>query len=194
MPAIVTSAVIAAERGGDAAAPAADVVVVHRLATARCRCWRRSAAPASRRGTRGTTRPRSDRRRTAPRRPGGRGRSAAAELELGAVAHLPDPARDRHAARAARRRARRRSSRRRASCGSASIARICSVAQRDLLGGGLRADARSPPRAARARGYADGPLEHAHAAHRAADDRVPPVDAERVGERGLDRRPGRGSS
>ena len=42
-------------------------------ATARCRCWRRSGARASRRGTRGTTRPCTGRPRTDARRSGGRG-------------------------------------------------------------------------------------------------------------------------
>ena len=66
------------------------------------------------------------------------------------------------------------------------------VAERDLLGGGLRAD-RDDDRPLDAVALADGPLEHPHAAHRAADDRVPAVDAELRRRARPRARPGRGS-
>ena len=95
MPAMRHVGVDRRQRGGDAAAAAADVVVVHRGPTARGSCWRRSAARASRRGARGTTRPRSGRRRAAPRRAWWSRPKRVVELELGAVADLADATRDR---------------------------------------------------------------------------------------------------
>ena len=111
MPAIVTSAVIARERRGDAAAAAADVVVVHRLdehdVGVRVEAARELVAVV--------LEVRLDRvaaaARAGPRRP-----EAAAEpvveLELGAVADLADAAGDRTCPRRGPS-ARRRSSRRR---------------------------------------------------------------------------------
>ena len=137
----------ARQRGRDAAAPAADVVVVHRLATARCRCWRRSGATSFS--------PWYSRYDSTVYRPPSNGCSSpwwprpnrCVELELGAVADLPDAAGDRRA-------------RARAVAGlgvvvvAAAEVRVGSDradlqrAQRDLLGGRRRA-ARDDHRARR---------------------------------------------
>ena len=52
------------------------------------------------------------------------------------------------------------------------IASSCTELQGDLVGGASRRARRAPRRARRGR-VADGPLEHVHAAHRAADDARP---------------------
>ena len=118
------------------------------------------------------------------RRPGGRARTA--RRTRARTGSSPGRCRARSTSRAAGpRRARRRSSRRRGSSGRPG--------SRGSAASTARSPRRSPwrrtaidDRVRHAVGERDRPLEHAHAAHRPADDRGPPVDAEPVGERGLD--------
>ena len=115
------------------------------------------------------------------------------ELELGAVAHRADPARDRHARGAVPRPAARRSSRRRGSSDRLRIARTCSEHERDLARPSPSPRTRSRPRCRPARGTrpptrgrASRPsIRRRRAAHRRC----------RAGRRARPRRrPGRGSS
>ena len=153
--------------------PRADVVEVHRLADRSGSCWCRTGAPACRRGTRGSARPRSaatDRGCRQRRAVGELAPEAIGEHVVAAERHLARPCGRSRDLRPARRRARRRSSRRRATSGRGGSP--------DGRSHPTRSAARWPactwrsatiePHAARVR---DRPLEHLHAAHRAADHR-----------------------
>ena len=185
MPAMVTSAVMVASAARDAAAVAADVVVVHRLGQHEVGVGVEAAdelvavvvdvrldrVAAADEGLLALLVVASEARR---------------QLELGAVADVADAARDRQALVRP----------------VAGLGVVVVAAAPLRVGADRRASARgtarSPPRSparpteittARcdALALADGPLEHAHATHRPTDDRVPAVDAERVGERNLQR-------
>ena len=173
----------AGERGADTAAPATDVVVVHRLRQRDVGV----GVEARRQLLAVVLEVRLDRVAAAVERllvALAAAPEALGELELGPVRDLADAAGERHAAP-------RSVAGRGVVVVAAAEARVgadradLQRAQRDLLGGRLRA-ARDDDRGGHAVGERDRPFERALAAHRPADHRGPPRDAELVGERGLD--------
>ena len=183
MPAIVTSAVMRPSAACDPAAPAADVVVVHRPRQHDVGVRVEAVGELLAVVLEVRLDLRSGRRRAAARPPGGRGRTArrtpprTGSSPARCRARATSRATDRHPAR-------RRSSRRRGSAGPpGSPGSATSTARSPRRSHAHRP--RAPPRAAHAPGTT--PPTRARAAHPSSRrPRTPTRDAERVGERGLD--------